>query len=378
MVTARTTSVKGFGLFALAFGAYLVFVGATRALIGVPLTLAPQTTRNNLEMRAALGASAAIGLCSSLLMLTLGLLAQANSSWYVVVAGLPFLLCQDTLRYAAIARLRPQTAAASDTLWLLVQVAFLAIPGGSLSNSIGAVGWVLGAAVSLSAFNRYWPGLPQPIAGVRVLLKAWNDRKFFLYEFLTNVGVQQVAFLLLTLFWGLPVVAALRGGQTILGPANVFTAGLYPVVTRQVANARSASARQTAVLLFVVSGVAVPLMAAGVSWVLPGDIGRSILGATWNSAAAAAIPLSLAACVYVLISTGVLFLTGSHEYRLAFTLRAGSALLFLLCLCTLGLVTGPRWAAWAWLLGYLLGSLLLIPIFRVAVARGRLAKLRSS
>ena len=366
VATARSVGVRDFGLFGLALGFYLSALGIARSLVGVPLTLTPEDSRGSSKLRAALGSALLIGVCAATVMVVTGLVMRADEVWYVIALGLPVLLVQDTLRYAAIARLTPRTAAVSDGIWLAVQMLILIAPIAVGGKAVGVSSWLIGAAVSIVAFAHYWPGAPRPSAGARSLRETWSDRKYLLLEFIMNMGVQQAAFVLVTLFWGLPVVAALRGAQIILGPANVFTAGLYPIVTRHVASAERWPSRWRLLYFYTVTGVVVPLATALAAVLLPAEIGRRLLGETWQPAVIAAVPLSLAACAYVVISAGVLYLIGTRQYRSGFQLRFRSASLLLLCLIVLGATAGPSWAAWAWFMGYLLGILLLVPVFRAA------------
>ena len=111
------------------------------------------------------------------------------------------------------------------------------------------------------------------------------------------MGATQLSAYALVTFAGLAATGALRGGQILLGPMQVLLMGIgitaVPEGVRMVNRGGPARLRRPAVIASLLVAGATILWGLTVS-LLPDEIGRSLLGATWSSAKELIVPLAIA------------------------------------------------------------------------------------
>lgn len=290
VVAARLSTVADFARFSAVYLVFTVLLGVSGAYTGQPLVLRRGTgdeTRG--ACRSALAftllVSAAIGGALAAVCATLpGDTARALTALGPV---LPVVLGQDTARYAFATLQAQHLALVSDLLRLAGVLGALTVqPHGTSAARLVAV-WGLSAlpALLLSAvvLHRRTAGTPVTL---RPLMRKGHLGRRFVVEFGVGNATSQLSVLGLGVVGNPLVVGALRGATTLFGPLNVlFTSatGFGPPLLGRLATDRlrvRATAGLAAVLALTAAGWATVLA------LLPGSVGRHLLGDTWPTAAA--------------------------------------------------------------------------------------------
>ncbi|THA71430.1 hypothetical protein E6P78_05745 [Streptomyces sp. A0958] len=290
VVAARLSTVAGFARFSAVYLLFTVLLGVSGAYTGQPLVLRRgdgEDTRGACRSAAGftlLAATVLGGLLAAVCALLPGGTAQALMALGLV---LPVVLGQDTARYAFATLHAQHLALAADTLRLICVIGALAVqPHGAPAARLIAV-WGLSALpaflLSAAALHRRTAGCP---VALRPLLRKGHLGRRFVVEFGVGNATSQLSVLGLGAVGNPLVVGALRGATTLFGPLNVlFTSatGFGPPLLGRLATDRlrvRASAALAAVLALTAAGWATVLA------LLPGSVGRHLLGATWPTAAA--------------------------------------------------------------------------------------------
>jgi hypothetical protein len=182
------------------------------------------------------GAALALGAIISLLaaLPLFHLVKGGNAPVVVMLAALPFLVVQDTLRYVAFAQKNPRPAGMSDLFWILfttVSVAPIAIFGNlKLVHlvSVWAAGGVLGAVLlvrSLHISSLFSARKMQ--SAVKSLNVSRRLRAATSIDSIATLGVLQVATFEVATFGGLEAAGVTRFVQTVFGPVSLVFATMY-------------------------------------------------------------------------------------------------------------------------------------------------------
>jgi O-antigen/teichoic acid export membrane protein len=282
-VVARSTTTDGFGHFSLAYALLIALLTLVRALWGTRISLAGSAAGALTTARGLLGALViAAPVIGVLVLLPTLLLTGGDGVGMVVIIAVaaPLVCAQDLCRFAAISGGRPGVAAAADLFWVVVVVgAYVVDPGPLAAVSVwlfGAVGGLLMAASALRL-------VPSFRDGARAL-RQWERTGVGIA--VGNMSLQLGSYVVL----GLATVAvsftasgALRGASSVMAPVNTvlgfLTIGLLPVLHRRPPEGqqRFAAGVAAATALLAAAWTAVLL-------VLPTDIGRLLLGDTWETA----------------------------------------------------------------------------------------------
>ncbi|MEV0915585.1 hypothetical protein AB0I93_15120 [Streptomyces sp. NPDC049967] len=290
VVAARLSTVSDFARFSGVYLVFTVLLGVFGAYTGQPLVLrrgAGEETRGGcrsavaftLLVSAVLGGALA-GVCAALpgdtarALMTLGLV-------------LPVVLAQDTARYAFATLQAQHLALGADTLRLACVLGALTVqPHGASAARLITV-WGLSALpallLSVTLLHRRTAGTPVQLAP---LLRRGHLGRRFVVEFGVGNATSQLSVLGLGMVGNPLVVGALRGATTLFGPLNVlFTSatGFGPPLLGRLASDRL-RVRATAALAAVLAATAAGW--ATVLALLPGSMGRHLLGDTWPTAAA--------------------------------------------------------------------------------------------
>jgi hypothetical protein len=302
VVIARQATPAEFGAFALAWTAYWISLGLTRALVCEPLLIRyAGLERARCRVVAAYGAGAAfcIGVCLALACLVAGLVLPSHlGAWLVLLAAvLPGVLVQDTWRAAFHAGFTPRRALVNDSLWLVLFSAGVAlVETGYLSGPLaplalwGAAGCM--AAIVGACQLRTFPTFRSP--------RRWWHRTNGLagklaIEFATLSVAGQLALYAVVAIGGLAAGGALRGAQSLLGVVNVLFAGLlFTIVPHGASLARSSPGAVLALSrrVAVSCGLAALSLGLGLS-LLPRAVGEALLGAIWTPAEEVLVPLAV-------------------------------------------------------------------------------------
>jgi hypothetical protein len=287
---------------------------------------------------------------------------DAPPAAFIVAAAMPLLTVQEFTRQVALTARRPLVLLMNDGGWLVLQatatVAAILL-GYADEPSVFAVIWVAAAVPGVVLTWRRL-GCGNVLAGTvrRWLSTHASAVRALVADSAATMGGQQVAVLALGALGSATYVAAVRGGQTLLGPIGVVQAALLENTTAHIA---SVGGQGRGRALGATLGLTVVTLALGaVLAVVPDAVGVEIMGASWRPVQEVLAPLWLAV-LFVSVSTGAqAIVRGSGR------LRAGARISVLSGLATLpafpfaavtGLLAETLWvlaivnggiAAWWW------------------------------
>ena len=339
VLVARAVAPEAFGAFALAFSIYLIFLGVSRSLATDSLIVRySDIAKVRLARGAASAAGVAVlcGLVGAAVVAVAGGLVRSplRESLFVFALCLPGLLLQDAWRYVFFASGSPLKAALNDGVWAVVQLT--AVGGLVIAKADAAwpfiLAWGGGAAVA-ALVGMAQTGVRPELGSALGWAREHGDlAPSFLGEFLLLAGVAQVTTLLVASLAGLAEAGALRGAQVLMGPVNVLFMGAVAFALPEAARLRRRSPdRLPPVLVLLVLLLAGGAMTwgFGLSFLIPADVGRQILGETWGIAEPVLLPLSLLMAVSGGTVGAVVGLRVLERARTGFVLRAVTAPLML-------------------------------------------------
>lgn len=303
-VIARNSQPEEFGRVSLIVAVAMVAVGATRSSMGATFLsgLADEGHDDWGSDDTDAYVSAAIVVAAALLVITViaaAVFGSARWTYFASGALAAALVVTDALRMKRHRLGRPRGALALVLTWSILSLAFLA--GADVINAtadIVVACWALASSIFVAAaLTTSILGGSQRIIvyeGVAWIRRGGRHLGRLASEFLV-LSLTFNAFGVLALpFVGLASVAALRGGQVLVGPVNIALSGLALASTVSIGAAhrsRLPYPRRDAVVT--------SLLAAGVvaAWgavlvVLPAAAGRAVLGDTWDSAQLLLLPLT--------------------------------------------------------------------------------------
>ncbi|MGW0960835.1 hypothetical protein ACWD4K_17780 [Streptomyces gelaticus] len=290
VTAARLSTVAGFARFSAVYLVFTVLLGVSGAYTGQPLVLRRGGSEEGRgACRSAvvftLLAAAVLGaLLAGVCLILPGGTARALTALGLV---LPVVLGQDTMRYAFSTLHLPHLALTGDALRLICVLGALAAqPHGTPAARLVTV-WGLSAlpALLLSAALLHRRAAGTPLRPKALLRRGHLGRRFVV-EFAVGNATGQLSVLGLGAAGNPLVVGALRGATTLFGPLNVlFTSatGFGPPLLGRLDGERR-RVRAAATLAAVL--VATAAVWATVLALLPGPVGRHLLGDTWPTAAA--------------------------------------------------------------------------------------------
>jgi O-antigen/teichoic acid export membrane protein len=352
---AASVSTADFGAFTVTYAIYNLVLAFSAGLASVPLLVrysASGPERYRTATRASVGVALVVGILAGLLCLAASPFTSPALAGPLTALGftLPGLLIQDTWRYSFVTGGQPAKAAANDGLWIVLQVAGIAVA--LALGHLTALSMVLvwgGSGTAAAAFGCWQArALPAP----RQVLRWLRDERAFTWRYAAEVVLNRsgtwIGLSLVGAIVGLRGLGALRGAMLILaGPLNLlFMGATFAFVSEGVRIVHHAPA-QLPRAIRAVSGAAA---AVAVAWcttvlVLPDGIGSRVLGTTWHQAK----PLfPMIAVMMVALATalgptqGMLSLAAAK--RSLFTQIAGLGIQIPLVVASAALA-GPRGAA---------------------------------
>jgi hypothetical protein len=294
VLAARALRAQEFGALSIAFAAYTVALGISRATASEPLVMRFSGETESGWRRGAgpsAGAVLILGVVGGVSSLVVGFVAGGTLGEGLIVLGLalPFLLVQDHWRFAFFARGKGNLSFANDLAWALIQFPVLLILVLVVDNP--TVGWFLlgwgGAAGVAAVLGAFQAGVTPKIGRA---LWWWREQRDIvpriLGEFGAVTGGSQLAVFGIAALAGLSAVGAIRGAQVLMGPVNVLITGVnivaIPEMVASLKRSPSSLRRRSA---FFSCGLGIcSLVWGGVVMVLPTSIGVQILGDTWTIA----------------------------------------------------------------------------------------------
>ncbi|MFI6062943.1 hypothetical protein [Streptomyces sp. NPDC051286] len=289
VIAARVSTVHGFATFSMVYLTFTVLLGLNVAYVGQAVVLTRGDT--GAACRSAIAftslASTVVGVLLAAVGAVTGGWAGPGGAFLALGLVLPLVLVQDGLRYAFSTLRRPGLALAADTLRLVCVVpALLLQPRHAAPGLLVAVWGVSAVPALLLGLRLLWPHVRGSRADLRPYVRRGHLGQRFVVEFAVGNASSQLAVLGLGLFAAPLAVGALRGATTLFGPLNVLFNSVNafgpPLLNRL--GGRRATIRAAALLGLVLS--AVGLAWGLVLYALPDHVGRQLLGATWQLAAA--------------------------------------------------------------------------------------------
>jgi O-antigen/teichoic acid export membrane protein len=356
IAVARTTTPQDFGAFSIAFATYTISFGLARALTSEVLAVrfsASVGTDRRRGIAAATGVAIVLGAIIGIACLAVGAFVSGalGKALLVLAPAMPWLLLQDTWRYAFFAAGRPVSAFINDVVWAIVLFPLLAL---LLLTDRDAVGWLMFAwelSALVAALVGIWQArlLPDPTQ-VRGWLRDQRDYIGpFLGEFAALRGASQVVTYAVAAIGGLAAAGAIRGGFILLSPLNVFFLGFRNVIVpegirlleRSTTALRSRSAFLSSGLAFLAATWGAILLS------LPSSAGATLLGDTWPAARDVILPLTV-----MMVGAGLTIGPSAAVRSLAAVRRSLRTRLAIAALTIVGgvvgvQVAGSTGAAWA-------------------------------
>lgn len=252
-----TVPAHSFAVFSICLTTYLLLLQLARYVIGIPVLMGTDAPP------AAVGVAAGAGLAVVPAFLAAAAFWGAGGSLLVVLAvAMPALLTQDALRHVAIARGRPDAAAAGDGWWLGLQLLgsatlLVATDGGTSARATQLVAvWAAAGVVSAALLCR-WLRLRPAIDGAREWLRA--NRVVcgrVAVEFAANSGSYYALSYGLAALAGTIQLGYLRAAQTLFGPASVLLMGGAVLGVPESVRMRADGRRMTRFALALSAGLA--------------------------------------------------------------------------------------------------------------------------
>ncbi len=289
-MVARAVSADEFGAFAIAFTLFALTVGFSRAAATSPMGMkfsgaAPRVFRS--AGAAATGTAMVLGLTAGGCLVLLGTALGGTVGDPMVAMGvvMPGLLLQDAWRYVFFAEGFPAKAAVNDALWAVIQLGgvFLLLDRDVRTAAPFVIAWG-GAAAVAALFGIAQSGFRPAPGRAREWIEEHREAAGYMSaEYVAVQGAQQGSMLLIGMLGTEAAVGALRGVQTLLGPATILAVGVVgfaiPEFSRRGDMSAHARIRTAAVLSSLIVG-------SGVLWgafflILPDSVGVALLGDTW-------------------------------------------------------------------------------------------------
>lgn len=287
ILAARVLGVASFGLFGIAFLVYVTTQGVSRALVGEPLLVRPEESRE--RPGEAIGTALVLGLGLAAVVGLGGAVAtiwQRDLGTALIVLALctPMLVLQDLGRFLAFATHQPARALALDVTWLCLLVVAV---GGLAVTGAATLTWFIAAwsgAGALAGTLLFWQHRSHPIRpGFAWLRETWPFSWRYAVSFGSTQGSALGAAVALAGILGATALGAIRGALLLFGPLVQFQAASIAAGVSEVSRLPAGSpllhrhVRRSTLLTTSAAAVNLCLLLA-----LPSALGRVVLGDTWH------------------------------------------------------------------------------------------------
>ncbi|MGH3614019.1 MAG: hypothetical protein ACRDRK_15795 [Pseudonocardia sp.] len=264
LAVARGGGAEALGRFSVAFAAYLIVLGFSRALVSEPLLAIPrdedrtgEAESTTLTMLFAAAGATVVGVVGLLL---------GRVELLVVAAALPAALIQDVLRYHAFHRGQPARAALLDGGWLLASVITWPIVTAAGSTTVALACWAAGAVLSIGLG---WRALRPRLCGLGVAFAWWRAKARSLANPLLLDGiayvmsVQGVVFIVASMA-GDDQLGVLRAGQVYFAPLTLLLVAVGVLAVPQLAQRAHLHTGVVAARLAVAAALVMAILSAAI------------------------------------------------------------------------------------------------------------------
>ncbi len=382
IVVARALGPEGFGAFSLVFATYLITISVARALASEPLIVRYSAASSQAWRGAAgraTGTSAAIGAVAGIACLAIGLLWSGPVGAGLLGLGvcLPGLLVQDCWRFAFMARATPRSALMNDSVWAIVLALLL---GAVLATDATSVLWAVlawgGGATAAAAVGVLQASvLPRPTATHRWWVEHRDVAPQFAGESVALAAATQLSLFGIGAVAGISAVGAFRGGLLLFAPMQLLLLAAPLVAVPEAARALRAGASHLRIAALV--GVALSALALTLAvflLLLPDEIGRWILGDTWDAARPLLGPLTLAVLATAVLTGPFVSLRALAASRHSLRARSVNSVAALVAEVAGAAAAGAIGAAWGSAAGMWIGAAVWWRELRDATASDRYAR----
>lgn len=295
-VVAHSLGPSRFGAFSLAYVAYGLVLNATRGIATDPLVVrfsVGTPTGRRRAIGAATATSAVAGTIAGLVCVAigLGLGGEVGEGFTALGCWLPFLMIQDSWRFAFFASGTPQRALVNDVVWGVLQIGLLVALAETGHDGVAWCFSAFGASAAVAATFGYLQCRVRP---------RWRDIRWwvvshrdlgprYFVENLSMGGARQLRFIALGALGSLTAVGATRGAEMLMGPFLVMLMGVSQVAVPEGAHVVDRAPRRLPHFCLGVgaaAGLLAGLWGLAVGVLLPAPAGRLFLGDLWPHASA--------------------------------------------------------------------------------------------
>ena len=387
IAVARAVDARTGGAFTIALLVFTFGLGLMRTIATDPLAIrfsaASQDSRDR-ALAAAAGASVLLGMVAALISMAVGAATGGDLGLALVLLALvlPGHFLQDSWRSAAFTIGHARAATVNDTVRMVCQFVGLGVCAWSGTDELAGfmASWALSvwvaALVGIRQFRRPRPGR---------CASAWLRENAALSlrlggDYAVNIGGITLTTSLLAALLGLAATGGLRFAQTLLGPIQVLfgavAAFMVPLLVRRLTGRGPQSLGRPAWLLSL-GCLTVSVLVVGLLLALPDEVGRELLGDSWENARAVLLPVGVTQSAIAIALGGGLPLKamGRADVLLRVTLFQAPLVLGL----ALGgaVLAGIEGAAWGMAGGQSIGSLVLVVLAHRTMRSGRVGILAS-
>ena len=375
LLVIRSTTLRGFGAFGLAFATYSAALGLSRAFSSQPL-MVRFTGDPDARWRRAVGGSTGFALVTGSLTgaaIALGGAFLGDPVGPVLIAlgvSIPGLLLQDAWRWVFFSTHRGRLALLNDLAWAAVMFGALGLVLIGRDPDVADLTLAWGASASVAAIlgGIQARALPR----VRLVREWWVTQRDlgprFAGEFAATNGSTQLGVYAVAAMGGLQVVGAIRAAQTLFGPYNVFSMGLGMVAIPQSVSSLKQSLgklRSTVRMIATTLGGSALLWGA-IALVVPDRWGTALMGSTWGAAQRVLVAVTVMRAAVGVITGLVTGFRALEAARRSFWVRLVTSP-FTIIGGGIGAATGSAAAAaWGLAIGTLVAMVVWIAQLRVA------------
>lgn len=305
LAVARGGGADTLGSFGVAFAAYLIALGCSRALVSQPLlTLRSQHWNHDRTAEAASNTLTALfATAAAVVTGSLGLLL-GRVEFLIVAAVLPITLLQDVLRYQAFRRKTPFAAVLLDGGWLIGSLAAWPLVMRTASAGFSLLCWAGGALIGIG-FG--WRHMRPRLARVQTAVAWWRHgardlaTPLLLDSTLYSLSAQAVVFIVAAIE-GDSEYGVLRAGQIFFAPLGLVLTALGLLLAPYLADRQHAATSASALRIGASTAAMTAIICLMLMMAEP-MLRRILFGSSINVPGALLIPLALQA-VIIGASTG--------------------------------------------------------------------------
>ena len=358
VAVGRGSGAAGLGRYTLAFGAYVIVLGLSRALVSQPLlTLRGKLGAGDPSMTAAATATGWLGAAGGAVCTLVGIGLRRPELVMVGLFMVPLCL-QDLLRFAFFQTSRPWGATLLDAVWLVVSLATFPIIASRGSPVLATTLWGAGAMVAAV------PGLL--IMRVRATRTVQAYRWWLSEARHLGIGLtlESIAYSLgsQASLWAIVAVLGdgdlgrLKAAQTVLGPATMVLSGFTMLAIPRMAQSAEGQSLRSALGISRRALALVGAVSAAMVWMGP-KVARILFGSDLSVNWSLLLPVAVQVAATALAVGPVTALMVQRRGGTMAAVRAISAAIGVVAVAVACAPLGIVGAAWGFVLGSLLFTL---------------------